>query len=85
MTSSVRYTDAPADIDYALDGAIVIDGLLPAPSELIRKIEKEKITIAIDKDSLDLFKQYAIKHNAKYQSMINGVLSSYADKFLSHK
>lgn len=60
-----------------------IDDALPAPSEPIRKTEKEKI--AIDKSSLDLFKRYANKHNAKYQIMINGVLSSYADKFLSHK
>ena len=85
MTNSVKYTDAPADIDQALESAMTIDDVLPTPSELVRKTEKEKITIAIDKNSLDLFKQYANNHNAKYQTMINGVLSSYADKFLSHK
>jgi uncharacterized protein (DUF4415 family) len=85
MTNHVNYTDAPADIDKALETAMTIDDVLPSPSELIRKTEKEKITIAIDKSSLDLFKKYANQHNAKYQTMINGVLSSYADKFLSHK
>jgi uncharacterized protein (DUF4415 family) len=84
MTNNSKYTDAPADIDQALESAIAIDDLLPAPSELVRKVEKEKITIAIDKSSLDLFRQYANKHNAKYQTMINGVLGSYADKFLGH-
>ncbi len=83
--TNVKYTDAPADIDKALESAMTIDDVLPSPSDLIRKTEKEKITIAIDKNSLELFKRYANKHNAKYQTMINGVLSSYADKFLSSR
>lgn len=85
MTSGINYTDAPDDIDEALDEATIVADLLPSPSQLIRKAEKEKITIAIDKRSLELFKQYAEKHNAKYQTMINGVVSSYADKFLGKK
>jgi len=85
MTSGINYTDAPDDIDEALDEATIVADLLPSPSQLIRKTEKEKITIAIDKRSLELFKQYAEKHNAKYQTMINGVVSSYADKFLGKK
>jgi predicted DNA binding CopG/RHH family protein len=85
MTNNANYTDAPAEIEQALESAMTIDDVLPSPSELVRKTEKEKITIAIDKNSLELFKKYANKHNAKYQTMINGVLSSYADKFLSHK
>ena len=85
MTNRISYTDAPADVDEALDEATIVADLLPLPDQLIRKTEKEKITIAIDKRSLELFKQYAEKHNAKYQTMINGVVSSYADKFLSNK
>jgi predicted DNA binding CopG/RHH family protein len=81
--TNVKYADAPADIEQALENAMTIDDVLPSPSELVRKTEKE--TIAIDKNSLELFKKYAKKHDAKYQTMINGVLSSYADKFLSHK
>ncbi len=83
--TDIKYTDAPADVERALDSAMTVDDVLPAPSELVRKVEKEKITIAIDKHSLDLFKQYAKQHDAKYQTMINGVLSSYADRFLSRK
>lgn len=80
---NVKYTDAPGDINEALDHAVIIKDFLPSPEEFTRKSKKEKITIAIDKDSLDLYKQYAKKHNAKYQTMINGVVSSYAEKFLS--
>jgi predicted DNA binding CopG/RHH family protein len=82
MSNTINYTDAPADIDQSLDNAAVVSDLLPSPKELIKRAEKEKITIAVDKHSLDLFKQYAKKHNTKYQPMMNGVLSSYADNFL---
>jgi predicted DNA binding CopG/RHH family protein len=81
--SNVNYTNAPDDVRASLEDPTIIKDFLPSPKDLVRKVEKEKITIAIDKNSLNLYKQYAKKHNAKYQSMINGVLSSYADKFLS--
>ena len=85
MTNKVNYMDAPAEIAEALESSTKLEDFLPTPDQLILKTEKEKITIAIDKNSLELFKKYAKKHDAKYQTMINGVLSSYADKFLSHK
>jgi predicted DNA binding CopG/RHH family protein len=85
MSSKINYTNAPADVEQPLENATIVADFLPSPDELIRKAEKAKITLAVDKRSLDLFKQYAKKHNAKYQSMVNGVISSYADKFLSHK
>jgi len=85
MTNKVNYTDAPAEIAQVSENASILEDFLPSPDQLILKTEKEKITIAIDKNSLELFKEYANKHDAKYQTMINGVLSSYADKFLSHK
>lgn len=83
-TTKINYTEAPEDAEKALDEAAIIADILPSPEELVRKTAKEKITIAIDKKSLDLYKSYAKKHNAKYQSMINDVVSVYADKFLNH-
>lgn len=82
MTNRINYTDEPADVEKFLNDAKVVNDFLPPPNELIRKVDKEKITIAIDKHSLELFKKYAKKHNSKYQTMINGVLTAYADKFL---
>lgn len=84
-TTNSSYTDAPADVGQALEEAIRIDDFLPSPAKLVRKVEKEKITIAVDKRSLRLFKQYAKAHDAKYQTMINGVLDAYADKFLAKR
>lgn len=83
MSNTTNYVDAPVDVQQALDEAVIVADFLPSPDKLTRKTEKEKITIAIDKHSLELFKHYAKKHNTKYQTMINGVLGSYADKFLT--
>lgn len=85
MSNTTTYTDAPADVEQSLEDGVVVGDFLPSPAELVRKTEKEKITIAVDKHSLELFKQYAKTHNAKYQTMINGVLDAYADKFLSKR
>ena len=83
MRKTIKYVDAPKEIEEALDEAEVIYDFLPSPEHIILKKEKAKITISLDKHSLDLYKQYANKHNTKYQPMINKVLSSYAEKFLS--
>ena len=85
MSNNNNYTDAPANIAQALQDAMPMEDFLPSPDKLILKTEKEKITIAIDKQSLDAYKRYAKKNNAKYQTMINGVVSSYADKYLTKK
>ncbi len=45
MSKAINYTDAPAEIDNALDSAMPIDGLLSSPSELVRKTEKEELPI----------------------------------------
>ena len=81
--SNVRYTDAPDDINEALEHAVIVEDFLPSPEEFIQRAKKEKITISIDKHSLDLYKAYARKNDAKYQTMINDVLGSYADKYLA--
>ena len=85
MSNTTNYTDAPAEVEQSLEDAVVVGDFLPSPAELVRKTEKEKITIAVDKRSLELFKRYAKTHDAKYQTMINGVLDAYADKFLSKR
>ncbi len=79
------YSDAPKEIEEALESGEIVTDFIPSPDKLIFKAKKEKITIAIDKSSLEAYKGYAKKHKAKYQTMMNDVLSSYAEKYLSHK
>ncbi|MBO4319721.1 MAG: BrnA antitoxin family protein [Treponema sp.] len=72
------YNDPEKSVMDALDSAVVIDDFLPSPAELVRKTTKEKITISIDSDCIRFFKKEAAKHNTKYQTMMNEVLSQYA-------
>jgi uncharacterized protein (DUF4415 family) len=85
MANKVKYTKAPADVAHALKEATPLEDFLPSPDKLVLKQKKEKITIALDKRNVDLFKYYAKKHNAKYQTMINDVIGAYADKHLVNK
>ena len=81
--SNIRYTDAPDDINEPFEHAVIVEDFLPSPEEFINRAKNEKITISLDKYSLGLYKAYARKHDAKYQTMINNVLGSYADKHLA--
>lgn len=49
-----------------------------SPDEFDPKNSKERISIWIDEDVLDEFKDLARKNNSKYQSLINEVLRAYA-------
>ncbi|HUC88256.1 MAG TPA: BrnA antitoxin family protein [Candidatus Binatia bacterium] len=85
MANKIKYTNAPPDVARALKHAVPVKDFLPSPDKLILKQEKEKITIALDKRSVDLFRYYAKKHDAKYQTMINEVVGAYADEYLVNK
>jgi predicted DNA binding CopG/RHH family protein len=78
MTKQVTYTDAPCDIEAALDRAVQIVDFLPSPAELAGKSEKQKVTIMLDKSNVEFFKQEAAKNGVRYQTMINNLLGSYA-------
>ena len=83
-TEKVKYTDAPKEVDEALDYAIKHNLFItdfPPPEKLIFKQSKIKTTIALAKNVMDFFKQQAQKNNTKYQNMINAVLENYVRKF----
>ena len=54
---------------------------LPPPEKLIKKEPKVKITITLNRESIDFFKKHAKKNNVKYQTMINEVLDKYVKKY----
>jgi predicted DNA binding CopG/RHH family protein len=43
----------------------------------VEKIEKEKITISLNKRSVDFFKSAAKEEGVRYQVMINNLLDNY--------
>jgi predicted DNA binding CopG/RHH family protein len=58
-----------------------VKDFLPSPEELVlKKSEKVKVTLTLDKKSLDFFKKEAKKHNSPYQRMIRNLINEYAAK-----
>jgi predicted DNA binding CopG/RHH family protein len=58
-----------------------IKDFLPPPEELFFTDKKLKITIELDEKTVNFFKNYAEKHDAKYQRMMREVLKTYANKY----
>jgi len=81
--TTTEYRDAPADIEAALDRGERIIDFLPAPNQLVPRVEKQKVTILLNRESVDFFKRAAKTNGVKYQTMINNLLDSYAKKYSS--
>lgn len=54
---------------------------LPPPHELAMPEETVKVTLALDRASVEFFKRAAQKHRKKYQRMIREVLDLYVSRF----
>jgi len=81
MKKKMEYTNAPTEIAESIETGDIVTDFLPPPDSLVRKDTKVKITISLNKRSVDFFKRYAKKNNVKYQTMINEVLDRYAQRF----
>ncbi len=81
MRKKTMYADAPAEIAEGIARGEIVADFLPPPDELVRKEPRVKITISLNKRSVDFFKRYAKKNNVRYQTMINEVLDRYARRF----
>ena len=51
------YSNPEKAVMEALDSAVLVADFLPAPSELVKKSTKEKITISINSDRINFFKK----------------------------
>lgn len=58
-----------------------IKDFLPPPAELAVPEETEKITISLNKSSIEFFKRQAQQHNTKYQRMIRELIDKYATQY----
>ena len=79
---SVKYTDAPDGVSEAIAVAEPMVDFLPSPESFAENMAKEKISLNVDAKALARYRAYAGKHGLKYQSLMNQVLSSYAEKCL---
>ena len=77
--TTVKYTEGPI-------GSIkVIPDFLPSPEELIFKETQVKVTLSLNKSTLEFFKQQAYCHHGKYQRMIRTLLDEYVARYTSNQ
>jgi predicted DNA binding CopG/RHH family protein len=74
-----RYEDAPVEIERSLDEIARRGEFMPV-DDLIGKVNKRRVTITLSVRSIERFKKFAKRHNAKYQTMISEVIDSYSTR-----
>ena len=82
MSSEKKYESAPVDIAEAIEQAEVIPDFLPSPDQLVLKEETVRVTLNLNRRSVDFFKMKARENGVPYQSMIRKVLDLYTTQFL---
>ena len=58
-----------------------VEDFIPSPHQLVVPQMTIKVTIALNKSSIEFFKKAAHKHHTKYQKMIREVLDRYASYY----
>ena len=71
MKNKIKYTDEP------MGRLKVVKEFLPSPDQLVLKEENIKVTISLNKSSVEFFKKEAEKHRTSYQRMIRRVIDWY--------
>ena len=75
MKSKIKYTEEP------MGKLRVVKDFLPPPDQLVLKEENVKVTISLNKSSVEFFKKEAQKHQTSYQRMIRRVIDWYASQY----
>ena len=71
MRTNHKYTEGP------IGRASIVADFLPAPEDLVFREEQVKVTLSLNKSTIDYFKEKASQHHAKYQRMIRTLLDKY--------
>ena len=74
MKTKIKYTDEP------MGKLKVIKDFLPSPDKLVLREENVKVTIALNKSSVDFFKKEAQRYHTSYQKMIRRLIDLYASQ-----
>ena len=74
MKSKIKYTDEP------MGKVRVVKDFLPPPEQLVLKEENVKVTIALNKSSIEFFKREAQRYHTSYQKMIRRLIDLYASQ-----
>lgn len=75
MKKKIRYTDEPV-------GPVeIVKDFLPPPEALVFREDQVKVTIALNRSSVEFFKRHAKKHHTQYQKMIRHLLDHYVARY----
>lgn len=76
------YTDAPPEVEEALRNAVPVDDrMFPSPEECakaIRSRHKVHVSMMVDSETVETFRDMAGSQNVGYQTLMNEVLGAYA-------
>ena len=69
------------DRDMPIGTLVRVKDVLPPPEKLVLPQKTVKVTILLNKNSVDFFKEQAKKYGAKYQKMIRALVDQYAMRY----
>lgn len=75
MKNKITYTDE------LLGKVSVIKDFLPPPDGLVLRRDHVKVTMSLNKSSVDFFKKEARKRHTSYQAMIRRLIDLYAAQY----
>lgn len=69
------------DKDMPVGKLTRVKDFLPPPEKLVMPQRTVKVTIILNKSSVDFFKNQASKHRGKYQKMIRNLIDQYVMRY----
>ena len=67
--------------DFPIGRLKAVSDILPPPEELAAPEEMVKVTVSLDRKSLEFFKDRAAASGTKYQRMIRELIRTYATHY----
>lgn len=77
MKKKIKYSEGP------IKKIKKVKDFLPPPEQLVLKEENVKVTISLNKTTVDFFKKEAKNHHTQYQKMIRKLLDEYTHLYAS--
>lgn len=81
MKKTYKYKSAPESISEAITVSEIINDFLPPPEKLVSREETMKVTIALNKSSVNFFKKKSQETGVPYQTMIKSLIDRYAKHY----